>query len=74
MCFMYLTHTGCAEGEATGKVIQKLLIQALKSNGTQSQSQIYHFLVAGLVGDCVSESPFPQPGAVNGVTVKWYAV
>lgn len=63
---MYLTHTDCVEGGVNGKVIQKLLIQALKSNSTQSQSQIYHFLVVGLAGDCVSESPFPQSGAVNG--------
>ena len=73
MLYVFNTHWLCG-GRGYGKVIQKLLIQALKSNGTQSQSQIYHFLVAGLVGDCVSESPFPQPGAVNGVTVKWYAV
>ena len=45
---MYLTRTDCVEGEATGKVTQNLLIQALKSNSTQSQSQIYHLLVVGL--------------------------
>lgn len=65
MLYVFNTHD-CVEGEATGKVIQNLLIQALKSNSTQSQSQIYHFLVVGLVGDCVSASPFPQPGVVKG--------
>ena len=63
---MYLKHTDCVEGGPNGNVIQKLLIQALKSNSTQSQSHTYHFLVVGLAGYCVSESPFPQPGAVNG--------